>query len=188
MTTSLVHRIRHGDIAAFEELFRAFHAPLCEVVDSYVRSQSVAEEIVQDLFFVVWVKRKRLRARTIRGYLFSSARNRALHHLRHQSTVRRWSLWAEGRADVAGVGEPGPMPDEVTEASERRLAVRSAIDRLPARSRLALVLQWDHRMSNADIATAMGISVKGVEKLLAIAKRRLRSSLGAYADDQAPED
>jgi RNA polymerase sigma-19 factor, ECF subfamily len=182
MTRSLVHRIRAGDVAAFEELFREFHAALCEVVDSYVRSQPVAEEIVQDLFFVVWMKRDRLREDTIRGYLFSAARNRALHHLRHQAVVRKWSLVAGQRHDVAGVSEPGPTPDMETEADERRRAVQAAIDQLPPRSRLAMVLHWEHRMPNADVATAMGISVKGVEKLLSIAKRRLRSALGAHAD------
>ena len=45
--------IRRGDIRAFEQLFRELHAPLCEVVDGYVRSQSIAEELVQDLFLRV---------------------------------------------------------------------------------------------------------------------------------------
>lgn len=189
MTPSLVHRIRNGDVAAFEALFRELHAPLCEVVDSYVRSQAVAEEIVQDLFFVAWMKRDRLRADTIRGYLFSAARNRALHHLRHQSVVRRWSQLVDARPDVAGLGQPLPTADAVTEADERRRAVRTAIDRVPVRSRLAFVLQWEHQMSNADIALAMGISVKGVEKLLTIARKHLRASLGAHADrDQPPRE
>lgn len=68
------------DVSAFEELFRELHAPLCEVVDSFVRSQAIAEEIVQDLFFTVWVKRTTLEPESMRGYLFR-ARNRALHHL-----------------------------------------------------------------------------------------------------------
>jgi len=182
MTVSLVQRIRNNDIAAFEELFRAFHAPLCEVVDSYVRSQSVAEEIVQDLFFVVWMRRDRLRDDTIRGYLFSSARNRALHHLRHRAVVRRWSLLATATPDAAGLGQARAPADAVTEEDDRRRAVRAAIDRLPSRSRLAFVLQWEHQMSVADIASAMGISVKGVEKLLTIARRHLRASLGAHAE------
>lgn len=175
-------RIRSGDVAAFEELFRELHAPLCEVVDSYVRSQSVAEEIVQDLFFVVWMRRDRLRAETIRGYLFSSARNRALHHLRHQSVVRRWSLWADARPEVAGVGQTESRSDDTAEAGERRRAVRVAVDQLPPRSRLAFVLQWEHRMSNAEIAVAMGISLKGVEKLLSVARKHLRVALGAHRD------
>lgn len=79
----LARRVRDGDIGAFETLFRTLHAPLCEVVDGYVRSQAVAEEIVQELFFVIWMDRERLPdARSIRAYLFGAARNRAVHHLR----------------------------------------------------------------------------------------------------------
>lgn len=185
MTPSLVHRIRGGDVAAFEQLFRELHAPLCEVVDSYVRSQTVAEEIVQDLFLVVWVKREQLRQRSIRGYLFASARNRALHYLRHQSVVRRWSSQVDARPEVSGLSQAGPRADEVTESGERRRAVRQAIDRLPVRSRLAFLLRWEHKMSNADVATAMGISIKGVEKLVTIARRHLRAALGAHSDRDA---
>jgi RNA polymerase sigma-70 factor (ECF subfamily) len=132
------------------------------------------------------MKRDRLRADSIRGYLFSSARNRALHHLRHQSVVRRWSLRVDARPEVAGISQGFASADESVEEDERRRAVREAIDRLPPRSRLALVLQREHRMTNADVATAMGISIKGVEKLLAIAKRHLRASLGAHADRDFP--
>ena len=70
------------DLTAFEALFRQYHAPLCEVVDCYVRSQAIAEEIVQDLFFAVWVRRATLEATSLQGYLFRAARNRALHHVR----------------------------------------------------------------------------------------------------------
>jgi RNA polymerase sigma-70 factor (ECF subfamily) len=185
MTSSLVNRIRGGDVAAFEQLFRELHAPLCEVVDSYVRSQSVAEEIVQELFFVVWMKRERLREGSVRGYLFSSARNRALHHLRHQSVVRRWSQQSDIRPEVSGLGQGPAGADEVTESDERRRAVRRAIDRLPARSRLAFLLRWEHKMSNEEVAGAMDISIKGVEKLVTIARRHLRAALGAHSDRDA---
>ena len=95
---SLAHlsdRVRRGDLAAFEEIFRAMHAPLCEVADSYVQSQAVAEEIVQDLFFAIWMKRDRLpNVDSLQAYLFTAARNRCLHHLRHRAMVRRWTSWA----------------------------------------------------------------------------------------------
>jgi RNA polymerase sigma-70 factor (ECF subfamily) len=174
------------DIAAYEKLFRELHAPLCEVVDSYVRSQAVAEEIVQDVFFVVWMRRERLAGVALRPYLFTAARNRALHHLRHRSIVARWSMWVESRPDVAGVGGGPRGADLDIEDRERRAALRSAIDRLPPRARLALVLQWDHEMAQTEIAAAMGISVKGVEKLLATAKRKLRESLSVHDDSVLP--
>ncbi|MFI5230285.1 MAG: RNA polymerase sigma-70 factor [Gemmatimonadales bacterium] len=184
--SELAQRVRTGDVAAFEQLFRSLHAQLCEVVDSYVRSQAIAEEIVQDLFFVLWTTRDRLPApRSFRGYLFAAARNRALHHLRHRAVVQRWSARVDTHAEVAGTGAPLPGPDEALQADERSRAIQRAVAQLPPRTRVAFVLRWEHEMSHADIATAMGISVKGVEKLLTAARSKLRELLAAEADSPA---
>ena len=174
----LADRIRRGDVEAVVDLFRVMHAPLCEIADSYVQSQAVAEEIVQDLFFAIWMKRDRLPAvDSLQAYLFAAARNRSLHHLRHRAMVRRWTSWAGANSDVAGVAAAPPPADEALEADERRAIIRRAIDQLPPRVRLALVLQRDHEMTQSEIAEAMDISLKGVEKLLATAKRKLRPLL-----------
>jgi RNA polymerase sigma-70 factor (ECF subfamily) len=179
----LPHRVRRGDLAAFEELFRAMHAPLCEVADSYVQSQAIAEEIVQDLFFAIWMNRDRLpNVDSLQAYLFTAARNRCLHHLRHRAMVRRWTSWAGLGADVAGVAASPLSADEALEADERRVVIRRAINRLPPRARLALVLQRDHAMTQAEIAEAMDISLKGVEKLLATARRKLGPLLEAEGE------
>lgn len=189
MTADQLRRIRNGDISAFEEVFRKFHAPLCEVVDSYVRSQSVAEDIVQDLFFAVWLKRESLAVASLQGYLFRAARNRALHHLRHRSIVRRVSGLLDSRPEVSGIAGAGQLPDAVLDSAEQQRLLRLAIDRLPARTRLALILRLDHHMNDREIADAMGITTKGVEKLITIAKRHLREQfavrpeLGQLAQD-----
>jgi RNA polymerase sigma-70 factor (ECF subfamily) len=183
---SLAHlsdRVRRGDLAAFEELFRMMHAPLCEVADSYVQSQAIAEEIVQDLFFAIWMKRDRLpNIDSLQAYLFTAARNRSLHHLRHRAMARRWTSWAGATSDVAGVAAPPQPADEALEADERHARIRGAIDCLPPRARVALVLQRDHEMTQAEIAEAMDISLKGVEKLLATARQKLRPLLEAESE------
>ena len=179
----LSNRVRRGDLAAFEELFRAMHAPLCEVADSYVQSQAIAEEIVQDLFFAIWMKRDRLpNVDSLQAYLFTAARNRSLHHLRHRAMVRRWTSWAGEKSDVAGVAASPGRADDALEADERNARIRRAINRLPPRARLALVLQRDHEMTQAEIAEAMDISLKGVEKLLATARQKLRPLLEAEGE------
>jgi RNA polymerase sigma-70 factor (ECF subfamily) len=171
-----------GEIAAFEELFRTLHAPLCEVADRYVGSQAIAEEIVQDLFFLAWMKRDRLPGGDdLRAYLFTAVRNRALHHLRHRAVVHRLASHVP-TADLAGVAAPQPSIDDAFDARERRAAVRRAIDQLPPRARQALVLQRNHDMPNAAIADAMGISLKGVEKLLTTARQKLRPLLEAVVE------
>lgn len=178
--------VRAGDVAAFEQLFRLLHAPLCEVVDSYVRSQDVAEEIVQDLFFVLWTARDRLPVpSSFRPYLFAAARNRALHHLRHRAVVQRWTERTRRDADVAPAAAPVRRPDQLLQASEQAAAIRRAVAQLPPRTRTAFVLRWDHELSHAEVATAMGISVKGVEKLLGTARAKLRLLLADLADSVA---
>lgn len=182
----LSDRVRRGDLAAFEELFRAMHAPLCEIAHGYVQSKAIADEIVQDLFFAIWMKRDRLpNVDSLQAYLFAAARNRSLHHLRHRAIVRRWTSWAGLGADVAGVAAAPLSADEALEADERRAQIRGAINRLPPRARLALVLQRDHEMTHAEIAEAMDISLKGVEKLLATAREKLRRILTAAEGEGA---
>lgn len=182
--SELAVRVKRGDVGAFEQLFRECHAPLCEVVDSYVRSQAIAEEIVQDLFFVLWMKRASWTVtESALGYLSAAARNRALHHLRRQAVAQRWADQVGDDASDAAMSQPVARPDQAAEASEAAAALRRAIDQLPPRSRLAVVLRWDHGMSYDEVATMMGISVKGVEKLLTGARQKLRLLLGPRAPD-----
>src|SRR5712692_8557596 len=52
-----VARIRLADERAFESLFHAYYAALCDFVQSYVRSPDVAEELVQAVFLRIWEHR-----------------------------------------------------------------------------------------------------------------------------------
>jgi RNA polymerase sigma-70 factor, ECF subfamily len=174
-------RLRAGDVGSFEALFFRYHATLCEIADAYVGSQAVAEEIVQDLFHTIWRERERLVIRgSLRSYLCVAARNRALQHLRHGSVARRHAQVAAVESDV----DREPRADEVLERKETLLALRVAIDALPPRARLAVVLRWRDHLTNADVAEAMGITVKGVEKLLATAMTRLRHLMRSHKRDR----
>ena len=174
-------RLRRGDIASFEALFFRYHAMLCEIVDAYVGSQAVAEEIVQDLFHTIWRDRAKLAVRgSLRSYLCVAARNRALQHLRRGAVALRHARAAAAEPDV----DREPRADEVLERWETLVALRRAIDALPPRARLAVVLRWRDHLTNADVADAMGITVKGVEKLLASAMTRLRHLMRSHKKDR----
>ncbi|MEP6991527.1 MAG: sigma-70 family RNA polymerase sigma factor [bacterium] len=167
-----------GDVAAFERVFRRFHAQLCEVVASYVHSPEVAEEIVQDLFLALWTSGGRYEVRgSLRGYLFTAARNRAIQHLRHEGIILALTNRSMSSDVSPGMGQPTDAPDQRAMERESRLALQRAISALPARTRTALILRWEHALSHAEVAEAMGISLKGVEKLLSVAMGKLRRSM-----------
>src|SRR5215217_1264896 len=173
----LVDRLRHDDLEAFERIFATYHAMLCDIADAYIDSQAIAEELVQDLFYTIWRDRSKLDVRhSLRSYLCRATRNHAMQHLRHRSVVLRWARLADAESGPAHAA----ASDARLERQETLTALRSAIEALPARARLAVVLRWHHGMTNAEVADAMGISVKGVEKLLASAMGRLRLSMRTH--------
>src|SRR3954466_1313033 len=85
-----IERIRAGDEAAFEALFRALAPGLCALVARYVHSRAVAEELVQDLFLDLWTRRSQLAVeQALTSYLYMAARNRALNHLKRDQRADR---------------------------------------------------------------------------------------------------
>lgn len=56
----ILKKIKEGDIKAFEELFRRYYFPLCCYAAGITGQMAVAEEIVEELFYVLWKERVRL--------------------------------------------------------------------------------------------------------------------------------
>jgi RNA polymerase sigma-70 factor (ECF subfamily) len=69
-----VGRIRAGDSAGLEALFRAFYSQLAAFAYRYVRSRDGAQEIVHDVLARIWERRERLEVRDqLRTYLYTAS-------------------------------------------------------------------------------------------------------------------
>lgn len=174
---SLLPAIREGDRGAFERLFRAMHAPLVAFATRYTGDQARAEELVQDLFLELWQQRATWQVRgTVRSYLFSAARNRALNVRRRDGVERDWET-DEAHEPVRALHAAPPRPDQQLEAAEQSAALAAAFAALPERCRLVMQLRWRDGLSYAEIAEVMGIGTKGVENQLSRGLKALRSRL-----------
>jgi RNA polymerase sigma-19 factor, ECF subfamily len=171
-------RIRRGDSAAFETLFRAHYDALCTFAVRYTDSTAIAEELVQDVFARVWTDRSRWPApQNQRAYLFTAVRNRALNVGRRQ---RLEDDWIEAETAVARDDEETPETVPIARVAdpEAHDFLERAVASLPERCRLVMHLRWQESMSYADIAVIMGISPKGVENQLSRGLRALRRAFG----------
>lgn len=170
-------RVRAGDEAAFERIFREHYATLCSFAESLVRSRESAEEMVQSVFLNVWTNRARWEVRgSVRAYLFGAMRNQALNHLKRGRLEHAWAEEAT-KDDIESLHGSFEDPARGVEVDEMAAAVRAAIERLPPRARMAVHLRWERQLKHAEIAEAMGISVKGVENQLSRALAALRGLL-----------
>jgi RNA polymerase sigma-70 factor (ECF subfamily) len=152
--------------AAHDALFRAFAPRLSAFVARYVGNAAVAEDLVQDLFLTMWADRARMRvAGSVRTYLFTAARNRALNYLKRERLAGRF------RADWTDAPDPS-APGESDLLT--RLAVERALDALPPRRRRIFALRRIADLSHTQIATRLGISVKTVEVQMGRALKSLK--------------
>jgi RNA polymerase sigma-70 factor, ECF subfamily len=166
-----IERVRAGNEAAFESLFRTFAPGLCVLATRYVQSRAVAEELVQDLFFDLWSRRSELVIEgTIAAYLATATRNRALNHLKRDRLAARWRATS---APPSEVDLTAPTESDLLDALE----LQDAIDQLPVRCRLIFNLSRQQDMTYADIAKSLGLSIKTVETQMGRALKVLRERL-----------
>lgn len=114
-------------------------------------------------------------SREMRPWLFSIAANHCVDLLRRRATERR--LFEERDLDPGGLADRGPSPLRQVLRAEERAAVRAAVDGLPAKYRVPLVLRHFGELDYDAIAEVLGVTRNQVGTLLFRARRRLRERL-----------
>jgi RNA polymerase sigma-70 factor (ECF subfamily) len=179
LDAELIARIRAGEEGAFEQLFHRYYRELCVYAARIDRAGGSAEEIVQEVFFRIWMHRERLvLVSTLSGYLYAVARNVALNRVARAQTEERWRARAEFDAlDVQVESQGADVPVRETEMA---IAIDRAVATLPPRCREAFLLRRQGHLSYAEIAHAMQTSPKTVEIQIGKALRLLRESLAEW--------
>jgi RNA polymerase sigma-70 factor (ECF subfamily) len=173
----LLTRLRAGDEAAFDAIFRGRYAVLVGVAERMLRDRAVAEELAQEVLLALWRRRDSVAPDEALGpYLVRAVRNRALNHLRHLHIERRDAVHAAGPTEAEARGAGPVVAEELARALER------AVGELPPRCREVFTLSRAGGLSYAEIAERLGISVKTVEAQMGRALRALRVELAPWLE------
>ena len=170
----LVARVRAGDEAAFEAMFRAYYDPLCRHVAPYLGSRDAAEDAVQGLFVRIWEDRARWVVSDLGHYLYTAVRRRAISQVRRIGVQRRAAplLVLE---EIGGAGRA--LPDAEFDAEELWRRLERVLDTLAPRTRAAFVLSRREGLSYQQVAARMAISPKTVGVHIGRALAALRNTL-----------
>ena len=175
---SLVRRVREGDAAAFEELFRAHYEALVRYATSLVHSVEAARDVVCEIYTVIWETADHWSPTNgVRAYLFGAVRNRVLNLLRDEQ--RRETLLLHRSIDDLPI--PASMDttvDDDLERDEQWAAIRCTIDDMRGIRGEAMRLRWVHQLTQAEVASALGISLNAVQQHLSLALKVLRQQFG----------
>ncbi len=165
-----VRNIQQADTNAFRLLYDRFHHDLFRFAQNTVKSQALAEDIIQDTFIKVWDKRAQLdHDKSIKSYLFTICRNLCLDSL--QKAANTESL----RTEIIENYEAQIDDNELGLHNEALL--RQAINSLPTQRRLVFEKAKLENLSYDQIAAELGISKGTVSDHLVKAMRAVREYL-----------
>lgn len=142
---------------------------LLRLMTARLGSAAEAEDVMQDL----WLKLEHLPEQDLASpaaYLFRVAANLAAdRRLSHARAEARDGHWLSTQPDASEY----PDAEAVLIARDRLIRVEAAIAAMPDRMRAALRMFRVERRPQKEIASELGITVSGVEKLLKRANRQL---------------
>ena len=173
----LIAQIGAGDIAAFEELYRAYHPGLSRFVANLVRRPTMIAEVVNDTMMVVWEKGSSFNgASKLSTWMFAIAYRKAMRALRRLD---------EAVEDTQSEKRPAIdlTPEEASTQSRASILLADAMASLSDDHRTVVNLTYFHEMDYREIAGVMGCPVDTVKTRMFHARRHLRRLLGGEPAD-----
>jgi RNA polymerase sigma-70 factor, ECF subfamily len=203
----LVRALRAGDEDAFIEVVRRYNGLMVRVALGHVRTQALAEEVVQETWCAVLAGIDRFEGRaTLKTWIMRILANRAkTRGQREARCVPFSSLGGPEDDDGPAVDAdrflpaehpryPGGwsaapaswshIPDERMLAAELRECVRAAVAELPARQQAVISLRDIEGWSPEEVCDALDLSEGNQRVLLHRARSRVRAELERYFDEE----
>jgi RNA polymerase sigma-70 factor (ECF subfamily) len=185
----LVDRLRSGDETAFAELVRRYHRLMLRVARGYVRTDAVAEEVVQEAWLAVVRGIERFEGRSsFKTWLLRIVANRAMTS--GAKEARSVPVEPSVSADhFVPEGEPGagawstppePWPEDQLLAGETRAVIDRAIEELPPLQRAVVSMRDIEGLSSEAVQEMLDISAANQRVLLHRGRQKVREALNAY--------
>lgn len=169
----ILRKIRRGDPTGLEELMDRYIAYVSAVVWNILRnsmSKEDAEEVVSDVFLAAWEQARDIRSNTVKPWLGSVARHKAINRLRNRAIELPLE---EDILELPGEGTPELY---LTRKEEARL-VREAVESLGEPDREVFLRHYFHAQTVQEISQVMSMNESTVKTKLRRGRGRLKEIL-----------
>lgn len=183
---ALMLAFQKGDDLAFEQLLDKYYRAIVNFIYRFVNDRSDAEELAQEVFFRVHRARDDYEPRArFSSWLYKIATNVALKAARRSRRMplkNPAEVSQNSRSSENDIPDPRPNAESALVDQELEKAVRSAVEALPKKERLALILRRYQELSYKEIAAVMNCTEGAVKTYLHRGKLRVRRQLLPYLD------
>jgi len=160
----------------FDKIYVMYYSRMFRFAKEYVLFDEDAENIVQDVFLLLWEKREVLDIQiSLVSYLFALVKNKSLDYLRRKVIADEYK--EELSVKLASLES---LNYSFTSDEEIEQILMTAIDKLPERCRQVFLKSRIEGKKNREIADELDLSMSTVENQMTIALRKLRIELKDY--------
>lgn len=171
--SEILKQIAEGDESAFRLLFDEHWQNIYGVAYMLTKSVPMAEDMVQEIFMKLWIKREQLPGvENFRDYLFIVARNHIFNELKKKST------------DILFTNHLFEYFHDTKETPEKKLLQKETeqiidqiVERLPQQQKIIYRLSHEEGLSRNEMADRLGIAPNTVRNHLAKALEMIRHKL-----------
>ncbi|HET6343918.1 MAG TPA: sigma-70 family RNA polymerase sigma factor [Myxococcota bacterium] len=177
-----------GDFGAFEAVVGKYHERVYRLALGMMHNGTDAEEVVQETFLNVFRALGSFKNESSPGtWIYRVAVNVALMRLRQKKRKPLLSIEDQeanvslpGASPLWAVGEWARQPEERLLSKELAERIEGAIDRLPEKYKLVLLLRDVEGQSNEEVAHTLGLTVPTVKSRLHRSRLFVRQALETY--------
>ncbi|ARS40281.1 hypothetical protein CA265_11710 [Sphingobacteriaceae bacterium GW460-11-11-14-LB5] len=151
---SLLNALIGGDRKAFIQIYEYYWLPLLLHAERMLNDEQQAQDVVQDVFVMLWEKRDTLIIQSsIKGFLYAATRNRILN------VFKKEKVKANHFNTLANSEESETIQtDYLIREKELEALIESEIEKLPPKMRTVFLLKRKDQLSYKEISTTLGIS------------------------------
>ncbi|MFT4548421.1 MAG: RNA polymerase sigma-70 factor (ECF subfamily) [Pseudoalteromonas tetraodonis] len=184
---ALMSRVKTGDTQAFEQLVVIHQGAVIGTVAKMLGDATEAHDVAQQVFIRVWKSAPRYEPKAkFTTWLYTITRNLVFNESRRRS--RRQLVSSDEREEefhLQLVDEGARGPSEDLEKKELMQAIDDAIQSLPEKQRMAVVLRRYEGLPYDEIAKVLKTSVSSVKSLLFRARTQLKVELAKHLADES---
>lgn len=155
---------------AFTEIYNRYWKKMLLIAWNHAKEKQNAEDLVHEVFMLLWEKRHTLEIDNLPAYLTTSVKFSIFKYYQRQ---QRRAVLAQQNYNFVEVTED----EEMLDALFLEEYIRGVVELLPEKCRLTFQYSRVEGLSNAEIASRMNISEKGVEANLTRALKIIRGNL-----------
>ena len=174
----LISRITEGDELAFTQFYQQYYPLVYGVALKITHSSLLSEEIVQEVFLKIWIKRCDLKKiDNIAAYLIVISRNHVFKVLKQIARNYKTILLEENDAGFAHNNLENVILDK-----ENNLLLHKAIERLPQQQKQVYTLIKDQGLKREEAAEILHLKPETIKFHLAQAMKNIRSYCAFHLD------